>query len=200
MTLGREEREDEVAQDPKSTKAAGLFQKGLKHLFPERHAEAQAHAATGAVSSSAAARTGPSSSAPLGSTAPGAMPPGVTPHGMASLAAVARYRIVLLDNAGRPLYPLPGRGTASLSPSEEEIARARALAALHEARAAGRILGKPAAGAYAGREAEAIMGEASAADLQAFLAFVLANPRGFLDRPLRISEAFLAWLVDYGKP
>lgn len=174
-----------MTQDPRISKAAGLFQKGLRQLFSERDPGPAAKTGTGEPASDAPPQPPPSVAA---AAAP------------ATLAAVARYRIVFQDNAGRPLYPLDGRGTAPLSASEEQIARARALSALHEARAAGRILGKPAKGAYAGREAEAVMGEAEDADLQAFLAFVLANPRGFMEGPLRISEAFLAWLVDRGAP
>lgn len=169
-----------MTPDPKTAKPPGLIQKGLARLFPERGEPAAAEPAVSALKPPEAS----------------AMPAGETP----TLAAVARYRIQFLDNSGRALYPLPERGTALLSRGEEQIAFARCLEALHEAKAAGRIIGMPAAGAYQGRDAEAVMGEAGPADLHAFLAFVLANPRSFMQRPCRISEAFLAWLVDRGEP
>lgn len=118
----------------------------------------------------------------------------------ASLAAVAQLRIQFLDNARRPLYPLERKGTGPLSRDEESVALRRCVEALHEAKAAGRHLGKPPAGWYAGREAEDVMASASVEDVRTFLEFVLASPRTFMGEPMRFSEAFLAWLVDRGQP
>lgn len=164
--------------DTKSGGPKDLIRKGLSRLFPEK-------AATGAP----AAAAGAPENAPRAAARPSA-----------SLAAVAQLQIQFLDNARRPLYPLPARGTSPLSRDEEEVALSRCLEALHEAGAAGRLLGKPAAGAYAGRDPEVVMTEAKKEDLKAFLAFVQANARSFTQRPLRLSEAFLAWLVDRGEP
>lgn len=160
--------------DPKPTRAHDLLQKGLSRLFSEKSAPNSSE-------SGPPARAGSPLPAP-------------------TLAAVAQLRISFLDNAKRPLYPLPERGTSALSRDEEGVALSRCLEALHEAKAAGRLIGKPAAGAYAGRDPEEVMGQATAEDVNAFLAFVMAYPRGFMQRPLRFSEAFLAWLVDRGEP
>ena len=156
---------------PKPPRTPGLIQKGLSRIFPEKP-----------------------------SPAPEAPAKEALARPTATLAAVAQLRIQFLDNARRPLYPLPERGTSPLSRDEEHVALGRCLEAIHEAKAAGQILGKPAAGLYAGRDAEAVMAEASAEDLKRFLAFVLANARTFMPQPMRLSEAFLAWLVDRGAP
>lgn len=140
---------------PKPPRAPGLIQKGLSRLFSEK--------APLAAEAAPAAGDGP-------------------PRPMPTLAAVAQMRVQFLDNSRRPLYPLPERGTSPLSRDEEQVAIARCLEAIHEAHEAGRLLGKPAAGAYAGRAPEAIMAEASAEDLKRFLAFVLANGRGATTR------------------
>jgi len=161
----------------KSKRAPGLIQKGLSKLFPEP-ARQDSEGASGS---------------PNEGNEPGA-------RAMPTLAAVAQLRIQFLDNSRRPLYPLPERGTSPLSRDEEHVAIARCLDAIREAKDAGRLLGKPAVGGYAGREAEAVMAEVTAEDLKQFLAFVLANGRAFVQRPTRLSEAFLAWLVDRGSP
>ncbi|MNX31097.1 hypothetical protein D3C86_612740 [compost metagenome] len=166
---------------PKPPRTPGLIQKGLSRIFPEKpspRAEAPGSVAPG----------------------PGAPAPEAPARPTATLAAVAQLRIQFLDNARRPLYPLPDRGTSPLSRDEEHVALGRCLEAIHEAKAAGRILGKPAAGMYEGREPEAVMAEANAEDLKRFLAFALANARSFMPQPMRLSEAFLAWLVDRGAP
>lgn len=126
-----------------------------------------------------------------------ASPP--VPRLAATLGALAQLRVQFLDNAKRPLYPLPSRGASTLSRDEEAVAMSRGLEAIHQAHAAGRILGKSAVGAYEGREAHEVMAQVTVADLRPFLAFVQANPRSFMQRPVRISEAFLAWLVDRGR-
>lgn len=160
-----------MTQDPKPSRTHELIQKGLSRLFAEKPAEKAPELPKD--------------------------PPG---RPAATLAAVAQARIQFLDNAGRPLYGLPSRGTSPLSRDEEQIARSRSLEAIREAQAAGRILGKPSAGGYLGRDPSEVMAQVASEDLKAFLAFVLANPRSFMQRPLRISEAFLAWLVDRGEP
>ncbi len=162
-----------MMSEPRPPRAQDLIQKGLSRLFPEKE------------------------------PAPPASPPAAreaAKRPVATLAAVAQHRIQFLDNAKRPLYQLPARGTTPLSRDEEQIALARCLEALHEAKAAGTLLGKPAQGAYLGRDPEDVMGQASAEDVKTFLAFVLANPRSFMQRPIRLSDAFLAWLVDRGEP
>lgn len=170
--------------DPQPPRTPGLIQKGLSRFFPEKSA------------------TRPEAVEPVAPGPVAPMVPGVGPtaRSTATLAAVAQLRIQFLDNARRPLYPLPERGTSPLSRDEEHVALGRCLEAIHEAKAAGRILGKPAAGMYAGRDPEAVMAEASPDDLKTFLAFVQANARSFMQRPMRLSEAFLAWLVDRGAP
>lgn len=161
----------------KPKRAPGLIQKGLSRLFSEPARGDSADA---------------SGSPPEGPEAPTRVTP--------TLAAVAQMRVLFLDNSRRPLYPLPERGTSPLSRDEEHVAIARCLDAIREAKDAGRLLGKPAVGDYAGREPEAVMADVTAEDLKRFLAFVLANGRAFVQRPTRLSEAFLAWLVDRGSP
>jgi hypothetical protein len=160
-----------MMSESRPPRAQDLIQKGLSRLFPEKVPEA-----------------------------PAPVPREASKRPVATLAAVAQHRIQFLDNAKRPLYQLPARGTTPLSRDEEQVALARCLEALHEAKAAGTHLGKPAQGAYLGRDPAEVMGQACAEDVKAFLAFVLANPRSFMQRPVRLSDAFLAWLVDRGEP
>lgn len=160
-----------MTQDSKPSRAQDVIQKGLSRLFGGKPPEKAPEAPKEAPSRPAA-----------------------------TLAAIAQLRIQFLDNSGRALYGFPSRGTSPLSRDEEQIALSRILEALHEAQAAGRILGKPSAGVYLGRDPAEVMAQAALEDVKAFLAFVLANPRSFMQRPMRISEAFLAWLVDRGEP
>jgi len=166
--------------DSKPPRAIDQLQKGLSRLFGEK-------------APPPAQEPAPTPPAESGQR-PAAWRPAAT------LSAVAQLRIQFLDNAKRPLYPIAGRGTGPLSRDEEAVALSRCVEALHEAKAAGTHLGKAPVGAYAGREAEEVMGQATVEDVRAFLAFVLASPRTFMGAPVRFSEAFLAWLVDRGEP
>ena len=162
--------------DPKPPRAIDQLQKGLSRLFGEKAP----------------------APAPAQPTEPAIRPAAKRPA--ATLAAVAQLRIQFLDNTKRPLYPVSARGTAPLSRDEEAVALSRCVDALHEAKAAGKLLGKPPVGAYAGRDAEEVLAQATIEDVKTFLAFVLASPRTFIGEPRRFSEAFLAWLVDRGEP
>lgn len=175
-----------------------LIQKGLSRLFSRKPTEPLPPESSSGSSASAASVPG---SPAAGAPAPGGPGPRAAPRRPApTLAALALLRVQFLDNQNRPLYPLPGRGTSPLSRDEEQVAFTRGLAAIREASKAGSILGLPAVGSYAGSDPEQVMAGATSDDLKGFLSFVQANPRSFMQQPVRISEAFLAWLVDRGEP
>lgn len=184
--------------EPPPTDPRDLIQKGLSRLFSRKPPEPVSGASASGSPVSGTSATG---MPPLAPSTPAAPDARTVPRRPApTLAALAQLRVQFLDNQNRPLYPLPGRGTSPLSRDEEQVAFARGLSAIREASRAGGILGQPAVGNFAGRDPEQVMAGATADDLKGFLSFVLSNPRSFMQQPIRISEAFLAWLVDRGEP
>lgn len=117
----------------------------------------------------------------------------------ASVSDVARLNIVFTDNSHRPLFEALGRHEAPFSAETERMVMDRCLMCVHEVKdrvsAVDDLVPK---GRYEGLPLAQVIETLSTRDLRLFFYFVRENPRMFIGKPLRLAEAFIAWLVDHG--
>lgn len=114
---------------------------------------------------------------------------------LATVADLARLNVVFMDNENRPLY---AAGTASLGVDHEKLVIQRAIASVREIREPALTLGDPPAGMYSGKTLAEVIDGLSSLDVRRFFSFVRDNPRFFINKPLRFSEAFVSWIIDRG--
>jgi hypothetical protein len=116
-----------------------------------------------------------------------------------SLSELARLNILFTDNQQRPLYQALGPNDAAFTIEGERHMLERCIGSLREV--ADRLSAVPdlvPRGQYQGLTLEQVIQTVTAKDLRAFFTFVKENPRFFVGRPLRFSEAFVAWVIDHG--
>lgn len=117
----------------------------------------------------------------------------------ASVSDLARLNIVFTDNAHRPLYEAIGRTDAPFSAESERMVMDRCLLCIREVQdRVSAVEDLVPRGRYEGLPLAQVIETLSTRDLRLFFYFVRENPRFFIGKPLRLAEAFIAWLVDHG--
>ncbi len=117
----------------------------------------------------------------------------------ASVSDLARLNIIFTDNAHRPLFESLGRTDAPFSAETERMVMDRCLLAVREVKdRVAAVEDLVPRGRYAGLPLAQVIETLSTRDLRLFFYFVRENPRAFIGKPLRLAEAFVAWLVDHG--
>lgn len=117
----------------------------------------------------------------------------------ASVSDLARLNILFTDNAHRPLFEALGRNDAAFSAETERMVMDRCLMCVREVQdRVAAVEDLVPRGRYEGLPLAQVIETLSTRDLRLFFYFVRENPRFFIGRPLRLAEAFVAWLVDHG--
>jgi len=117
----------------------------------------------------------------------------------ASVSDLARLNIIFTDNAHRPLFEALGRNDAAFSGETEQMVMDRCLMSVREVKdRVAAVEDLVPRGRYEGLPLAQVIETLSTRDLRLFFYFVRENPRFFVGKPLRLAEAFVAWLVDHG--
>lgn len=120
------------------------------------------------------------------------------PHGTAS--DLARLNILFSDNAMRPLYGPRGPHDAPFTLETEQHVQERCLASVREVQdRLGAVRDLVPKGYYQGLSLAQALEGVTTKDVRAFYHFVRENPRFFIGKALRFSEAFVAWIIDHGR-
>lgn len=117
----------------------------------------------------------------------------------ATVAEIARLRIVFVDNGGRPLYEPLAPHDLPFTADTERVIHERALGCLREV--AGRlaaVVDLVPRGKFTGLPLGEVLATVTVRDLRSFFYFVRENPRFFLGERMLLAEAFVAWVVDHG--
>lgn len=120
------------------------------------------------------------------------------PHAAAS--ELARLNIVFSDNAQRPLYGSLGPHDSAFTLETEQHIQERCLSSVREVQdRLGAVRDLVPKGYYQGLTLAMALEGVTSKDVRAFYYFVRENPRFFVGKALRFSEAFVAWIIDHGR-
>lgn len=103
---------------------------------------------------------------------------------------LAKKGIIFLDIKNNPLYDDFPR---EFSPEEETNLLDNALKEISRCSALAKNLPSPTKGKYSNRAMSDILEKIQMSDLKMFLQYVYTHPKPFIERKLRISEAFATW-------
>ncbi|MFN8673570.1 MAG: hypothetical protein U0457_15975 [Candidatus Sericytochromatia bacterium] len=103
---------------------------------------------------------------------------------------LAQKGIVFLNIKNNELYD---PSVTMLTDQAEEELMKRALKEVNDCARLAKSLPSPTKGRYIGQDMEEILKNAQIGDLKLFLQYVYTHPKPFMERSLRLSEAFATW-------
>lgn len=103
---------------------------------------------------------------------------------------LAEKGIVFLNIKNNELYDV---NMKNISKEEEEELLKRAIKEVNECARLAKSLPSPTKGRYVGQEMEEILKNAQISDFKLFMQYVYTHPKPFIERRLRLSEAFATW-------
>lgn len=118
----------------------------------------------------------------------------------ASVSDLARLNILFTDNAQRPIFGALGPHDSAFTQESEHHVVERCLGCLKEVQARlAPVQDLVPIGYYLGLTLAQALEGITSKDVRAFFHFVRENPRFFIGKNLRFSEAFVAWMIDHGR-
>ena len=116
-----------------------------------------------------------------------------------TLSDLARMPIILCDARDMPLYHRLSPGQQDMLAVDEQRALDRIAQMLREVAPA--FVSTPdlkPSGRYQGLELSDALQRTSIRDVLDFVAYLRGQGRTFSERPVRVTETYVAWLVDHG--